>query len=186
MYSHKSSKIILAFLSLLILALFAVIYFVYNDIKLKNERISVLDTDLLVESNKQRYLLSTQIQLEKINNDIVRIDHSIVPTGGEVSFIEDLESIAREDKVAMSIDSLVSSAEFDSASSSLSRLAIKAKTKGGWSGTYKLLAQIESLPVKVKVDKLNLVNFVDSVPGSKAPPVNSWDGTFEITVLKYK
>jgi hypothetical protein len=134
-------------------------------------------------------LISEQKKINDIDLEINLINNSIIPKEGEIEFIENLELIARENGLSMEINSLVFDDNLNLASSSTEILKIKAKTKGSWSGNYEFLARLESLPVKIKINKFGLTNTSsDIISGvSKNSLLNNiWQSTFEIDVLKYK
>ena len=176
-------------LSTLVVVIFGLCYLVYQDIKDKNENHHTLSHGLLFQNDKQDYLVSTQKTIDNINPDITRINSSVVSKEGEVSFIENLESIARINGLSIEIDSLVFEDRGDSSSSLISVLKIKAKTKGSWYGSYVFLARLESLPFKIKIDRFSLANTGTEVPvpdEKGGVPNGDWQSTFEIAVLKYK
>ena len=90
MQAKQVSKKILILLSILALAVLVSYYFVYTDIKRKNENISKLRQDLEYQIKRRQYILSLQRTLQSTDSDITRINNSIVPVDGDVEFIEDL------------------------------------------------------------------------------------------------
>ena len=187
MYNDKSLKTILAILTLLVIGMFVVYYFVYDDIKSKNERVSSLQNDLSQEKNKQDYLISTQKVLQSIDPDVTRIKNSVIPKDGDVKFIGDLESLARGDGLTIDISSLLIDDNPENTSNSIDVLKIDAKIKGPWLATYTFLSQLESLPYKVKVNTFDFVNATDVSGPDRVISFNSdWQSVFQINVLKYK
>jgi Tfp pilus assembly protein PilO len=190
MQTHQTLKKIIIILCVLIPVVFVAYYFVYSDIKDKNEHISSLQGDLSFQNNKQGYISATDSYLKSIESDIAHINGSIVPKDGDVKFIEDLESMARSDGLSINIDSLVIvDPSTKMASSTTLILTVKAKTTGSWVGTYTFLSQVESMPVKAKVNTFGLSDVISDVSVDPNNPIKSndkWQTTFEINVLKYK
>lgn len=189
MHDNKSLKIILVSLSISVLSIFVVYYFLYQDIKLKNEHTSAISQELSLETNKQSYLNLTKRIIQNINPDLALVDNSIISKDGDVKFIDSLEATAQENGLTITIDSLVFEDSLSVPSSEITTLKIQAKTKGGWIGTYKFLGQLESLPIKVKVDKFEFTNTsvdINSDTNKVSTPNDVWQSTFEIHVLKYK
>lgn len=187
--NNKSLKVILATLSLLVFAMFVFIYIVYADIKSKNERISLLSNSSTFSNSRLDYLISTGRIIRDLDADIERINNSIVAKDGAVKFIESLESIARDRGLSIVIDSLTlkDSPESGSGSSSVAILEIRAKTQGGWASTYRFLAELESLPFKIRVNQFSLVNTMAESDTKKADDTDGkWQSAFEINVLEYK
>ena len=189
MQGSKSLKTILVLLSLAVLAMFVVYYFAYQDIKSKNENISNLTSDLLQESNKQDYLISTQKAMQSISPDLALVNNSIISKDGDVDFIGNLESIARGDGLTIEISSLVFDNNPVVPSDLTGILKIDAKVNGSWLATYTFLSQMESSPFKIKIDRFNFVNTTDpTLSESKRAALSgsAWQSDFEIDVLKYK
>lgn len=180
MQNFKSLKIILTLLSLAVFIVCIIYYFLYKDIKSKNEHISLITNKVLFQSDEQNYLLSTQKVIQSISSDIDHINNSVIQKGGDVKFIEGLESLARRSGLSISIDSLTILDNPDLASSSIKTLQIRAKTSGSWFGNYKFLSELEAMPVKIRVNKFDIAK-MDEEDVSNSP----WQSTFEINVLKY-
>lgn len=182
------SKKILILPLLLIVALVVLIYFALSDIKARNEHTSELLSEFSSQSSQQQYVLSLQKTVQNADSDIARLNNSIIPSDGDVTFIENLEAAARTDGLAIDINSL----GFDdtlASSTSITVFKIDAKTSGPWLGTYTFLAQMESLPFKIKINNFSFLSTLDTIStngkiSSKALPV--WQSSFEILVLKYK
>ena len=180
MKNQDHFKKILIVLSLCVFGLFVVIYFVFADIKQKNENISTLENDLSLKTKQQQYLVSMQRTVKNADSDISRINNSIIGAGEDVQFIESLESIAKNNGLTINIDSLVFEDSTLPKSSSMTTLKVRAKTSGGWLGTYKFLGQIESMPLKIKINNFGFTNTVDETNAKV------WQSIFEISILKYK
>ncbi|MFA5888901.1 MAG: hypothetical protein WCW47_02675 [Candidatus Paceibacterota bacterium] len=189
MYSNKLLKIILAILSLLVVVVFLICYFVYEDIRHKNENYHTLLYNLSFRNDKQNYLTYAQKTIGSLSLDINRMDDSIISKKGEVEFIENLESVARGSGLSIEINSLILNNNSNLASSSIDILKIKAKTKGSWSASYTFLTRLELLPFKLRVNKFGLVSIDKEVTSTEirmAVSSGIWQSEFEIDVLKYK
>ena len=187
MSKSKSFKKILIFLAVIAVAFIALFYFVYADIKSKNEKVSVLEASLSQQDDKQGYVLSTKRTIQSLSDDLTQVNSSIVSTDGDVKFIESLEALARKNGLTIEIQSLTLD-DTTLNSDSITILNIKAKTTGGWNGMYTFLADIESLPLKVRVSRFDLANAqADSVGvDKKASSSGVWQGLIDMSVLKYK
>jgi hypothetical protein len=174
---------------MLAIAIFVVCYFVYGDIKNKNENYNFILHDLSFQNDKQDYLASKLKTVENISAEINAIDNSIVSKNDEVGFIESLESLARENGLSIEISSLTLDNSASLASSTMNILNVKAKTSGSWLGNYTFLSRLESLPFKVKINMVGLTNSssgaVSDVNNSN-PSNDTWQSVFDIGVLEYK
>lgn len=187
MNQSKLYKII-GVLSLTSVLLFVVIYFAYDDIKSKNEKVSAVEHELLFQNSQYDYLISMQKMVDGLGPDIYKIDNSIVPKNGDVDFIEDLEKLAKDRKLKIEIESLTISTDPKESSGEVVTLKVRAKVEGPWKDSYLFISEVESFPFKVKINKLSIVGTEEVVSGTgKLNTINSkWQTTFEINVLKYK
>ncbi len=182
----KSFKIVIFLLGFVILTFFICHYFLYKDIKTRNEHASLLEHELSLEEGKQEYLSLTDRLLQNIQSDIDNINNSIIPADGDIHFIEDLEILAKNNGLKIDIDSLIIEEDSSLSSSKATTLKIKAKTSGPWSGTYAFLANLESLPIKIKLNGFSLAAAQSDTGDGKKSSASIWQSSFEIVLLKYK
>lgn len=188
MDQSKLFKKIIIGLSLISTALFVLIYFVYLDIKAKNEKISLVEQELASKNNRYDYLVSMQKLVQDIEPDIKKIDESIISKSADVDFIENLEALARSRDLTIQIFSLNLVADSKLSSSTVSTLKIKAKAEGSWASVYTFLSELESLPFKVKINQFSIISN-DNLALSRAGSLTQeqkWQATFDISVLEYK
>lgn len=179
-------KKIIAILSLATLILFGTIYYVYSDIKSKNETILTVEQDLSSKNEKHEYLMSLQNLVESIDPQVKKIESSIIPKSGDVAFIEELESLGRSEGLLVEIDSLNLAGDPKISSSTLSMLKVKFRATGAWAEVYKFVSIIESLKYRIKINKFTLSS-KEELTATKNPNGNKeWQGIFEVSVLEYK
>ncbi|HRH27081.1 MAG TPA: hypothetical protein PLZ99_02900 [Parcubacteria group bacterium] len=183
--SNFFKKIIVG-LSLLSLLLFGVIYYVYREIRIKNETILTIEQDLNSKSTKHEYLASLQKLFESIEPKINKVESTIIPKQGEVAFIEDLESMARNLNIDITIDSLNLSSDTKSSTTTLSVLNVRAKYSGSWPNVYRFISEMESQEYKVKINRITLSNQEELTATRNPNTHKNWQGVFEISVLEYK
>lgn len=187
MYKNLLTKKTIIILTLCVLLLAVVQYFVMRDIKMKNENISNMSIDLDFQTDREEYILSTGKIIQNIDSDLKKIDDSIISSSGDAKFLEGLESMAKVDNIDLSIEALSLEDIGKSTTSPIMVFKIKAKTvDGSWSGTYKMLKQLESMPVKVKINSFNFYNSATPSSDSKEVYKPQWQSKFDINVLKYK
>ncbi len=160
------------------------------NIKRTNEHIFVLEHTMDLQSKKQNYLLAMQKMVQETDAQVLQINNSIVASDGDVHFIESIESIAKNNGIGITIDSLTLEDDPVFQGSNIVSLKIKAKTQGSWAGNYAFLTQVESLPFKIKIDTFGLVKTSDTSatldPKQKGNTPSEWQTSFQIHVLKYK
>lgn len=179
-------KKVIGFLGLVSLVLFGAIYFVYNQIKSKSEKIAIVEHDLSQTNNRYDYLVSTQRLISDIAPQIEKASNSIVSKNGDVSFIENLESLAKSYNLQIQIDSLNIAVDSKAGSSTPATLKIKAKTEGSWTNSYLFLSEIESMPIKIKINRFAFDADEDIPSDGSKISVKTWKTSFEISVLKYQ
>lgn len=186
----EHSKLIkrIIILSVIMFVFFAGIYLAYSDIRSKNKKVSISENDLSLKNSQYQQLVSMQKNIENLKPEINKIDNSIVPLGGDVGFIENIETIAKSHDLEVEIESLNLSTDTKVSSSTVTTLKIKAKVKGAWGGIYTFLSEIESMPIKIKINKFSLINNDDLKLGvsNSADSNKKWESSFEISVLEYK
>ncbi len=188
MNQPRPFKKIIVILTVVSLLLFVAMYFVYAEIRSKNEKVSAVEQDLSQKNTRYEYLVYMQKLVKDIENDIKKIDDSIVPKSGDVGFIEKIESLAKNQGLSISIESLNLTSDPKAESSPVATLKIKATVDGAWSNIYLFASEIESLPIKIKVNRFSLKN-KDEIPADKSKMGGlgkDWRGSFEISVLEYK
>lgn len=180
----KNAVIILGIVSLVLLAAQV---FVFRDIIKKNQNSSRLSNQVSIQDNKESYMISTGKVIQNKSDDIDRVHRSIVSSTEDVQFIESLESMAGDNNLSIEIQSLNLEENSKSTTSPITTLRISAKTKGGWTGTYKFLKQIESMPVKVRINSYSFVSNTNNSESTTTKNFKSvWDSSVELSVLKYK
>lgn len=187
MGKSKLYKIIVG-LSIVGIVLLGMLYFVYSEIKSKNQKISIIEQELLSKKNKYDHLVSMQKLVKDIEPDVKKIEESIIPKSGDVDFIESIEALARSNDLSIQIETLNLVSDPKVASSTVSTLKIKAKTDGTWLNTYVFLSEIESSQIKLKINKLALTSSEDLVLSGTTLGTQGkkWQANFEISLLEYK
>ena len=185
----SSSKKIAVILGILVIGMCALYYFLFTDIKARNERASVLLHDITSEIQKQQYMISLERTIASADPDISRVNDSIIAKDKDIEFIENLEGMAKANGLSLSIDSLVFENNPLLAGSDVTTFRVKAKTTGPWLGTYTFLSELESMPLKVKVDKFGFASSAGEEKTATGKPGKTaavWQSIFEILILKYK
>lgn len=188
MNQGRPFKKIIVVLSMFSVLLFVAMYFVYAEIRSKNEKVSTVEQDLSQKNTRYDYLLSMQKLVKDSEADIKKIDDSVVAKSGDVAFIEQIESLAKNHNLNISIESLNLTSDPKLENTSIATFKIKASVDGLWSDIYMFTSEIESLPIKVKINKFSLKN-KDEIPSDRTKAVGlgkSWRSSFEISVLEYK
>jgi hypothetical protein len=174
-------------LGIVVLLLCVAMYFIFTDIKKKNEHVSILDNELSLDSHNQEYLHSMNKMIQDSNSDIARLNDSVLASDGDIDFIENLEKLAHDNNLSIEIGSLGFTDDTMIKSDSFTFLKVDAHTKGSWVGTYAFIASLEALPLKVRIDKFTFSKMEDKNGADTESSIkNAWQSNFEIRILKYK
>ena len=176
----------LVLFSLAVVVLSVAYYFVFMGIKNKNEHVSVLENNMASGSKNQQYLASLQKTVTEAEYNIHLVNSAVIASDGDVKFIEDLEGLAHNNGLSISIESLDLVDDPNIASTDITVLHIKIKTSGGWSGTYRFISEVESLPQKTKIQTLTMHSTVSDFGNNKKSTSAVWSSELEIIVLKNK
>jgi Tfp pilus assembly protein PilO len=183
-----SIKGILCLLILLTILLFVAIFALFQNIKNEDENASQTQNEINLSEKQNQYSVSLRESLQNSNSNIAKVSGSILSSDGDVAFIEQLENVAKENGVSITIDSLSVENIPNITSNNLTSFKIRAEAEGDWNGMMAFLTKLESLPYVARVEKLDLANSSDN-PLSQTTPATSaqsWQSVFEIRVLQYK
>ncbi len=189
MKNHNLFKRTASVLGIFILFACGILYFGFENIRTRSIHISALKGELESETVKQEYLSDVQRMVNGSNEDISTINNTFVLKDGDVDFIENIEALARDNGLTITIDSLNIEDDKTLAKDGLVFLTVKARTKGNWKGTYTFLSKIENLPYKIKIDQYEAVGTVSDEavdPKKKTKPEANWQSLLQLRVVKYK
>ena len=176
-------KKILISLGLFVIALLVLYYFIFAYIRNKIDLISGLRQDLASKSNKESNLLSLRHLVQESQGDIDTLNSLIIPKDGDVLFIEKVESLAKNSGLSVTIDNLNLEEIPSLSENGMSILHIRLKGQGTWSAVYLFVSKLESIPFKIKIDRL--VMGVSNTDTSKNLKSN-WQMGADLSVLKLK
>ena len=165
-------------------------YFIFTDIKNRSNHTIALKNDLDVQTEKQQHLSSMEQIINNTDSNIAVVESSIVQKGEDVKFIENLETMAKNNRLSINIKSLSLSKPATVVSKDLVVLSIDMDLTGSWTDMYSFLQQLELMPIKVKINTASLSDNPSISPDNNAGTgviINKqWQGTFKISVLNYK
>jgi Tfp pilus assembly protein PilO len=183
----SSLKIILGFLILAVVLLFGVYFLLFQNIKYQNTTASELQNEIDLGTKQNQYATSLKQSLQDSDSDISKVNNSILPIDGDVGFIEQLENLATNEGLSVSIDSLSAEDIPNVDSDDLTSLLIKVNAQGSWTKMMDFLSKLETLPNVSRMEEFDLANSSDNPQGFPvAGNTQSWQVTFQIRVLQYK
>ncbi len=152
-----------------------------------NKDIATLTHQVQQEENKQKGFSSGESLIEEANPDIAKIQSSVIEKDGDVTFIENIEGLAREHKLGIVINSLALAGEKNMALHGLNILNVSFEVKGSWSDAYFFSTLLENLPYVYRINTFDIQNTGDLTnldPNITASASGTWKVSVNMSVLK--
>jgi regulatory protein YycI of two-component signal transduction system YycFG len=186
MKNFLSLKGIMTISIMIVLILFSAIIYVFFAIKNENEKSVLLQNEIDLMVRQSRYEISLQQSLLEASTSIYKINDAILSSDQDVTFIEQLENLAKDNNLYVKIDSLSINDIPKNNSDSLTSLFARATVSGKWNSIMIFLTKLESMPFIMRVEKLSLTNSSDNPIGLPISSAQDWAAAFEIRVLQNK
>jgi Tfp pilus assembly protein PilO len=178
----KSTKIKIVILLIINIIVWGFYVFAFMQIKNGENRMELLENTMRDNLKKQEVVrvLSRNLDETQINRD--KLTDFILPKGGEVDFIKQIEDLVSKNHLKSEIKSV--KIEPMASSSSLENLSIKLNVIGAWADVLVFQKVLESLPSVVVIDTFSISKFdTYTVRGDIIP---QWNGSFDLKVAKIK
>jgi hypothetical protein len=176
----KSITSLIIILSVGVIALCGVCYFVYGQVSTRGQQLFDLTEQSNQNNQKNQEIKRVMSSLITITPQIKKIDGYFIASDGEVNFINEIEDIAKANNLIIEISSVSLDTTSDLTAKGFEYLTLKLSTKGSWAGTYKFLSLLSNMPYKVNVKQADVSNVSDT----GAVKVSLWQGSFTVQVLK--
>ena len=173
----RKRKELLAITLLLNVAAIGWGYFLFMEIKEKNEHLSELANRIEAETAEEsdiHYKKNLAVETATLREKLLS---STLAKGGAISFIELLEATGRDVGARTSIESV--STKDNAKLSNIEELRLALKVTGPWPAVVRLLGLLELLPYETELDQV-VVSKVES------PEEGSWRADLLLTTLKEK
>lgn len=172
----RKNKGLLAIVLLLNVAAVGWYFFLFIEVKAKNERVSDLVNRIDAETTAENLQNSVKALVAQTAPQRVKLNSYVIEKDGAVSFIELLERVGDDVGVAVAIESVERSERAETPAVEELRLALKAT--GAWSGVVRFMGLLELLPYEARISQAAL-----SKKDAKEDP---WHITLSLIVLKEK
>lgn len=173
----RKSKELLAITLLLNIAAIGWYYFLFSEIKVKNEHLSELMNRIEVEIEKEgtiNYKKDITVETATLRE---KLSSFTLAKGGAISFIELLEATGNEVGAHTSIESV--STKDHPQLSTVEEMRLKLKVTGSWPAVVRLLGLLELLPYETGLEQV-------VVSKGEASDEAPWRADILLTVLKEK
>ncbi len=171
--NKKTKILVIVSIAFNIIAISAFVYMFYL-IKEETNIVYALNGKIKNIENRVQEINSTKRLIFDTKNDVSILNSYFIYSDNVVGFIKSIETLGKEAKVSLSLNSVDISGE-DSSS-----LSLQFTTQGSWDGSVYLLALLESMPVKINIGKVNLIKRPAS--DNKKP---YWYGEFSVDLLSF-
>jgi len=182
MKKYNKTLLIVSIITVSVLFLAGLYYFIFSKIRSNHNFISGLKDDTQALIQKDAELRSIKSMILNTQHNRAEINRYLVPFGGEVEFLESIESLAKFSGSSVKFQSVDLKDEVIEKAAGLESLSIKLEGNGEWASLYKFLKLIELMPYKVVVRTVRM-SHVEAV--SKTEKAR-WNLIVEMEVLKDK
>jgi len=177
-WKNLQKKTKLFFLTAVVLNIFAGGLNVYalSAVKEKNAEVAALAGEIQARGQSTEELKSMKHLVEDTRSELEKIDSLFISGDGIVGFIERIESLGRHAKVSLELKSV------DVTKGDGEVLSLRFSTEGDWESTLYFLALMESMPLRIEADGVNLRNVTRTEEGKTT---TFWSGDFRISLLSF-
>lgn len=173
----RKSKELLAITLLLNIAAIGWCYFLFAEIKEKNEHLSELTNRIEAETSEEsalNYKKNLAVETAALREKLLSFT---LAKGGAISFIEFLEATGNDVDARTSIESV--STKDHAQLSNIEELRLTLKVTGSWSAIVRFLGLLEVLPYETALEQV-------AVSKMEFPDEGPWRADIFLTVLKEK
>lgn len=171
------SKKILILIIICNLAALVGYYFLFQYIKTQTEAASLLTSTIDLGQQTNSNLNSLRFIVKDTEDKRLQLLTFLLPGDAEVSFIGQIENLAKNSGLGVKINS-VSSVAGDT--DKTKTLQMQTETTGSWNNIMYFLNQIENLPFKINIQRSTINKPV--VIGK--PTDSAWTATIDISVIE--
>lgn len=156
--------------------------FLFWQLKVKNERISERQNELLAQAKQESSLAAKRSLAQDTAGMREGLSALLVRRDQAVAFIESLEALGAKSGTTAAIKA-VEAGKVESGTASVEELRTVLEAKGAWQNVLRFLALLELLPYASRLEQVSL-----SHPSAEAARAGAaeWRGQFIIRVLKEK
>ncbi|MEK7514510.1 MAG: hypothetical protein AAB587_01695 [Patescibacteria group bacterium] len=195
----KKSIIVFLILNVVAGGIYAALFFY---VEFLEERTTTFISEAQADIKKSEAVSSMKAILRDSGSDLTKIQSYFVSPDGVVSLVESLESLGEVSRVSLNVDSIgidtarVKDPKATSTPATIATevLRLKISTSGGWKETMHFLSLLETLPLRLSLERSTFLFDIESESvllfnppkGTKLPSSRTWTGTFEFIVFKLK
>lgn len=164
-------------------------FFLFAEVWSKNKKIASIESEIAGQNEKDVKLQFIGKLLEETKEKRELVSKTFLNSDGAVSFIEEMERLAKNNNVSINIDSITIDKNF---SNNKEKINLRIKADGSWKNLYKFFGLLESLSYNIDISRISWSK--DSKISSLGSPKNSseikssesWNMGIDFSVLKQK
>jgi len=169
---NKKTKTLLYMIAALNMIVLLFGAFVFYTVYKKYGTVAELYEKVRIIEKRQDEMIYTERLILSTEEDINKLNSYFVDSDNVVDFIKDIEYLGTNADVLLVLNSVNISGEENGL------LSLEFTTEGSWGDSMYLLALLESMPVKMDVNKVNFVK-------RKTTDDSYWQGEFNVTLLSF-
>lgn len=166
------------FLTAIVLNILAVGLDVYafSFLKEKSKEVAMIAWEIQAYEQSGEKLTSMRHLVDDTRREREKIDSLFVGGDNIIGFIGRIESLGRHAGVSLELKSVDVTKDGEGA------LSLRFSTKGDWESTLYFLALMESMPLRIETENVNLRNIKQMDEGKTT---TFWSGDFSISLLSF-
>ena len=152
-------------------------YLLFDNTRKETEKASTLSSKIDLGSQRSGRLSGLQSAVKETESERAQLTSFFLPTGSEVSFIEQVESLAKASGLSEKTSNV---SEVPGRVGGTKIVQVQIMVTGSWSNVIYFLGQLENSPYKLDIRNISLL---EQSSGSKKTP-STWAGSFDINVVE--
>lgn len=125
-------------------------------VKEKNERIAASEENIKAIADKDSNLRSVKNLVLDTSETRAKINTFMIPQGGEVDFLEEIEALGRIAGVSLEVVSVENEDGVIESAADLDSFRLHLEATGGWNSVYRFLRLLEELPVRSVISQARM------------------------------
>lgn len=175
---------LLIFVAVLNVAVWGAFSYLLSDIHARAERITVLNATVGNGAARKESLRTAKDRVVTTTAERGKLDTLAVPKDGVVPFLNLLQTLGAQNGTALKVLSV--SIEPAASPDIFETVKVNLEATGLWSDVYRLAALFESMPLALRVDRVDFGKRAVSDAKARDLSGSLWTVTMELAVSKFK
>lgn len=182
MRRRLSTKVVLAMLAALDVALVGAYSFAFWMLRAQNLEVAALNAEVDVYTATSIELSDLQSRLAKVQSGVQKIDTYLIGQEGAVDFIGELEGFARGAGLEIKVNTVEAQEIDKDLKGFMEKVLLRIEVQGDWHEVERFVALVETMPQRVSIDSAQIDHIAAENPGE----ASSWKGSLIVAAFKLK